>query len=58
MGGGGGEGGKGREGVEESDVREGRPPGLARDHQGACPATVRGLETNPEGSRDPMTVQC
>ena len=50
-----GRGGERPERREERDAREGRPPGLARDRQGAHPAWARGPETNTEGSRDPMT---
>ena len=50
-----GRGGERREGREERDTREGRPPGMAGDRQGARHTRAMGPETNTEGSRDPMT---
>ena len=47
--------GERREGREEGDSREGRPPGMAGDRQGARPTRAMGLEMNTEGSRDPVT---
>ena len=50
-----GRGGERREGRGERDAREGRPPGMAGDCQGARPRRAKGQETSTEGNRDPMT---
>ena len=53
-----GRGGERRKGGQESEAGEGRPPGMARDGQGAQPAWVRGPKTNTEGSRNPGEELC
>ena len=47
--------GEGREGREESDAREGRPPGMAGDRQGPRAKRAMGQEKSTEGTRDQMT---
>ena len=47
--------GEGKEGREESDAREGHPPGMAGDRRGPRPKRAKGQEKSTEGSRDQMT---